>query len=361
MRVHLLRNEEVPEELFQEIVLFLQSFSGPVRFKAAGSLIGYNDEDLELEELDERKFYKQARVYESLECSSLDIPPRRLMVSWQEMFDRCNEYRLAKDLGNDDFVLLLTDVANEYNWFSALDPGNLKNGFVHTDDWEFYMHCNPVYPIAYLVACLLLQEHFYVAPDFLRTGIHVAPLGCINDFCEQKKEILLKLRTADICHDCMETLKTSCEPLVLQQVLDIFEGVRTRILFNQNFRQNLKPSKLRITRSKKLILVDYGKIEIKLTPLEKTLYLFFLQYSEGVMLHDLPDYRDQLKEIYSGISTSGLLAEICKRVDDLVNVNSNSASEKISKIKNAFVTAIGTDLSKHYFIHGSNGEPKKIS
>src|SRR5215207_1311388 len=120
MRVHLLRNEEVSEELFQEIVLFLQSFTGPVNFKAAGSLIGYNDEDLELEELDEKKFYKQARVYKSLECSSPTIPPRRLIVSWQEMFDRCDEYRLENDLGNDDFVLLLTDLANEHNWFSAL-------------------------------------------------------------------------------------------------------------------------------------------------------------------------------------------------------------------------------------------------
>ena len=59
-------------------------------------------------------------------------------------------------------------------------------------------------------------------PGLLRTGF-------LNDFCEQEKEIL---RTDDICHDCMETLKTSFDRLILQQVLDIFEGVRTRLLFN---------------------------------------------------------------------------------------------------------------------------------
>src|SRR5688572_6493545 len=97
----------------------------------------------------------------------------------------------------------------------------------------------------------------------------------MNDFCGHKKEVLMKLRTGDACYDCVETLKQSCEPLVLQQMFDIFEGVRTRMLFNQNFRQNVKPSRLFITKSKKIILEDFSKIEIKLTPLEKTLYLFF--------------------------------------------------------------------------------------
>ena len=359
MRIHLLRNKEVSEELYQEVVLFLQSFNGPASFHAAGSLIGYNDEDLEIEEMDETKFYKQKKISEALECS-YRIPEQRPIVTWNEMFERCNKYRVKKNLDRNDFVFLLTDVANEHNWFSALDPENLKNGFVHTADWEFYVRCNPVYPITYLVACLVLQEHFYGDPDFLTHVVHDSPLGCMNDFCGNKKEVLMKLRTADICYDCIETLKQSCEPLVLQQMLDIFEGVRTRMLFNQNFRQNVKPSKLFITKSKKIILEDFNKIEINLRPLEKTLYLFFLQHPEGVMLHDLTDHKAELLQIYSRISTSGLSAEIHNRIDGLVDVNSNSASEKISKIKAAFVNAIGTELSKHYIIWGENGEAKRI-
>ena len=48
------------------------------------------------------------------------------------------------------------------------------------------------------------------------------------------------------------------------------------------------------------------------------------------------------------------------RIDDIVNVTKNSAVEKISKIKTAFVKAIGEKLAKHYYIHGGNGELKKI-
>ena len=49
------------------------------------------------------------------------------------------------------------------------------------------------------------------------------------------------------------------------------------------------------------------------------------------------------------------------RIDDILNITKNSGVEKISKIKAAFVKAIGEKLAKHYYIHGGNGEVKKIN
>ena len=48
------------------------------------------------------------------------------------------------------------------------------------------------------------------------------------------------------------------------------------------------------------------------------------------------------------------------RIDEMVNITSNSAVEKISKIKAAFVKAIGDELAKFYYIQGGNGEVKKV-
>lgn len=78
------------------------------------------------------------------------------------------------------------------------------------------------------------------------------------------------------------------------------------------------------------------------------------------MLTDFVDHRDEFIRIYSSISSSGLLTEIHGRISDLVNVNSGSASEKISKIKSKFVSAIGKELAKHYIIEGLQGEGKRI-
>jgi hypothetical protein len=69
----------------------------------------------------------------------------------------------------------------------------------------------------------------------------------------------------------------------------------------------------------------------------------------------------ELYQIYAAISTRGDLIEMRERIDDMVNALSNSASEKISKIKKAFEDAIGLDLAKHYYIQGEPGQLKKIN
>jgi hypothetical protein len=65
-------------------------------------------------------------------------------------------------------------------------------------------------------------------------------------------------------------------------------------------------------------------------------------------------------EIYGKISSLGSLDEMKGRIDDMVDVTKSSAFEKISKIKAAFVKAIGEELAKSYYIQGGNGEVKRV-
>ena len=58
--------------------------------------------------------------------------------------------------------------------------------------------------------------------------------------------------------------------------------------------------------------------------------------------------------------TFALLTEMKYRIDDMVNALSDSASQKISRIKRVFEEAIGPDLAKHYYIKGESGQKKKI-
>ena len=359
MNIHLIRSKGFPQAQYIEVVEFLQSFDGPVQFVGTGSLQEFNQEELSMEDVKEKQFFKQNG--EALNFYRCDmVPEERLEASWMNLFNQCQQYRKEKRLPQNDLVLLLTEIANEHNWFSALDPSNTSNGFVHTAEWEHYVKCSEVFPVAYLVAALVLQKHMFKNMQSLRHAVHNFPLGCINDFCEQKQEVLLKLRTADVCLDCLQLLTDELKPLEIQQLLSIFEGVRLRMLFSQNFKQNLKPGRLHINVQGKIMLPDYGNIPIKLTPLEKTLYLLYLNHPEGILLPHLVDHKDELIKIYSRISTSGLLAEVHSRVKGLVDMTSNSASEKISKIKAAFVKAIGADLARQYYIGGEQGNKKMI-
>jgi hypothetical protein len=361
MNVYLLRSEEFSQEKYNEVLEFLQSFEGPVRFLGAASIQAVRNPGIFLEDVNKERFFKQERdICYSRDLCMKQIPEKRKVTSSKNLFGLCNQARIENNLLSNSMVILLTEIANKANWFSGLDPANTYNGFVHTDEWDYYVNCSEVFPVAYLLASLVLQRHMFKSIASLQRAVHDRPMGCINDFCGHKRDIILKLRTADICIDCMHLLQDKVDLLEMQQMLNIFEGVRVRMLFNQNFRQTVKPSKIKITEQGKIFLSDYGNMEIKLTPLEKTLFLFFLNHPEGMMLHDLVDHKEELVRIYSGISTSGLLAEIRNRIDSLVNVNSNSASEKMSKIRSAFRKSVGKDLAKSYYIRGEQNGVKRI-
>ena len=196
--------------------------------------------------------------------------------------------------------------------------------------------------------------------DELRTSVHMDPIGCLNDMCLAKKDIKLKMRTADVCGDCMEKLKGKLSFAEINQALNILESLRIKMLFSQNFKQNVPLSRLIIDNKKRIFLPDFGNIEIKLRPLEKTLYLFYLDHPEGVGLSFLRGKKEELYKIYGSLSSLGDLFEMRKRIDDITNITSNSAAEKISKIKAAFVKAIGEELAQHYYIQGGYEEAKRV-
>ena len=126
----------------------------------------------------------------------------------------------------------------------------------------------------------------------------------------------------------------------IMHALKIMDSLRVKMLYAQNFKQHVELSEVYVDpRNNKIYLPGFSNIEIKLRPLEKALYFLFRRYPNGLFLSDLPDHRDELSDIYEQISHTGTRTEMRDRINDLVNVLSNSASEKISRIKRAFEEA----------------------
>ena len=120
-----------------------------------------------------------------------------------------------------------------------------------------------------------------------------------------------------------------------------------------------KISRLVITKEYQILLPDY-KIEIELTPLPKTVFLFFLNKPDGIYFKDLPLYKKELYEIYLKISSKSDIESIKQSIDDLINPFSNSMSEKCSRIKEGFSKKLADKFAKHYYIVGDRSKPKKI-
>jgi hypothetical protein len=116
-----------------------------------------------------------------------------------------------------------------------------------------------------------------------------------------------------------------------------------------------------ITKDWRIMLPDYNNMEIKMEPLVKAVYLLFLQHPEGIVFKKLPDYRQELTEIYARLRPLGLSDRAMQSIEDVTNPLLNSINEKCARIRGAFLSQFDNHMAKSYYIDGNRGEPKKIS
>ena len=366
MTIHLIKDTGLSPEVFTAVYDLLTAIDGTIRFTCdPESIIDFSEDEISSRIYDDGKAFG-TKTYSTNNMklnsySAIEFPAIRQQASWSTFFRKCKTYRKVKSIPEKDMVLLLTDVSNNQNWFSTLDKDGPNNGFIHTADWDFFLSCPRQFPIAYEVIALLMHRYSFDPQKPIIEQAHRRAIGCVSDLCIEKKEIILKMRTADVCGDCMTKLKQSMPMVDIIHALKIMDSLRLKMLFAQNFKQHVALSKVFIdNRNNKIYLPDFGNIEIRLRPLEKALYLLFLEHPDGLYITELHDYKQRLMQIYRDIRITGHDIELLKSINEMVNVTTNSASEKISRIKRVFEEAVGPDLAMHYYIQGANGERKKV-
>ena len=124
--------------------------------------------------------------------------------------------------------------------------------------------------------------------------------------------------------------------------------------------QSVKISRLRITRHFKIYLTDYDNAEVKMGPLPKTVFLFFLRHPEGVMFSHLMDHRKELQMIYERVCTNDDPQKMHDSIKRLIDPLDNSISEKCAAVKKAFILNIADNIASNYYISGAQGEKKGI-
>ena len=69
-------------------------------------------------------------------------------------------------------------------------------------------------------------------------------------------------------------------------------------------------SRLLVTENYCITLPDYDNTEVRLEPIQKAIYLLFLRHAEGIRFKELPDYREELAEIYHSMKKRTLLIRL---------------------------------------------------
>lgn len=118
--------------------------------------------------------------------------------------------------------------------------------------------------------------------------------------------------------------------------------------------------KLTISRNYKLFLGE-KRIEVRMEPLVKAVFLLFLKHPEGIIFKDLPDYRQELTKIYSEVRPWGLTDRAIQSIEDVTNPLLNSINEKCARIRKVFIALLNSKAAEYYYIKGTRGGIKSIS
>lgn len=372
MNVHLIKSPEYNSNDFQSVYELLSTFDGPLTFSVA-------DIEFSVEEFETfGTFYHRGNIDPDLKKKMIHNSLKNPW-SWDRFFSICQAYRDRLNMQNSDFVIFLTERKNDMNWFGAFDENN--NAFIQTSDWNLYTSNNPKYPIAYEVVANVLRKlmtipekpvfmnwdpgvmmciQMKLPPGLSEKFFHRIPKGCINDLCQEKRQIILKLQTGNICKDCIDQLKSNkINPALLIQAKTIFNAIRTEFLF-QTEDPVLEPIPLIVDKRNKIFFPDQN-IEIRLNPIFKTLYLFFLSKPDGVTLAQLSDFTEELISIYRKIRPSASLEDSEARIKNLCYPNGDGFNPAKSRINKMITEILRDPLADFYRISGERGEPYKIT
>lgn len=182
---------------------------------------------------------------------------------------------------------------------------------------------------------------------------------------EEEEGLLYRVGEEDFDYDADSYFDSESKELI-EEIRERIEKLNKKGIRNYIIKQLLKEeddnlSRLRITKDYRIFLPDYKNMEIKMTPLPKAVFFLFLKHPEGILFKHLPDYKDELMQIYKKVKGSLFDSSLAiKSIEDVTNPLSNSINEKCARVREAFVSQFDEHLAKNYYIDGARGEAKKI-
>jgi hypothetical protein len=334
MNVHITCTPEFTLDKLKEIVSLLNSVPGEFKF-----LLG--------NPLTQKQYSRLNKKFEDInQISSL---------SFEEYFELVEDYRERIENINDmDFVILISSIRNNRNWFSAFDNRNI---FVHGVEWDLISDVDSKFGIAYECVENIFQSliELDIANYQQEPNIHLKSLGCINDFCGPKKEILKKLQSANICPSCYErSVKKGVSDLVMTHIVSIMEEIRKEFVISRKFTKQASLEKVKVDEKGNITI---GGKPIKMELLPKVLYIGFLQMIDGIPSDKKCEKKDHFEEIYQIMKRNPdrlvIQKMLCSTIKHEKSIERRKPTFETnrSKIKMAIKIVLGETLANYYSVN----------
>ena len=369
LKVAILKDDTTPNNLMQPIIALLNKSKDHIEFKyytvdkpqQISAIVEYEDE------LRFKRMQSMPPVMFSLAPAS-SYPVKEQEYTWDELFEHIDflkdkyQTEASKDPQNydkeveADLTIYLTGYGNDKNWFSGMNE-DLTKGFVKTSKWEYFFgKVSQQFPIAFEVISLVYQHLTYTNRDEALSNVHKIPRGCLMDLSQNKDDVILKMRSADICYDCMAKIEEKkLDVRMMQSIINIMEETRGNLLFRKRADYFNTTSRIEVVGNlKTLFFVDYGNLEFSLNPKERTVYLFFLNHPEGVCLVDLQDHKKELWELYKAISNTTNYTTLQEAFELLINPKDENIVQVLSRIRRKLNNLLA-DQAERYMITGERG------
>lgn len=195
-KVHLVAQKGVPKAHLEEVALWFQRNPGPITV--------------------------------SVSSRPLELPiGEDGVLRWADVFGSLSRLREDMQIQSGDFLYMLTGTPNELNWYAAEDEANMHNGFGHVADFSWATSAPGSVVSAHYISKAVFNALISEAGRDWRMMWHDNPRGCFFDFCNRKEDLNFKLRTADICGDCLQVFREIGLPDdLLLQTVQIMEACR---------------------------------------------------------------------------------------------------------------------------------------
>lgn len=274
------------------------------------------------------------------------------IFEFSEFFEICRNYRNKNSIIKpDDFVVLLTNKQNTQGWFSAVRNRNI---FIDINNWETITKKASIYSITHQLFENIFQSLIGIEYNNVKgnKNIHTKSIGCVNDFCDDPHDVVIKLTSANICHSCIEyALKKKVDTSILHEIVEVFEKVRKEIRTSIPLSNIASLKRLRIDSKGNIYL---GDDILKMTQMATTLYIYFLLNNNN-KLSRLSKNKEELIRIYTKLKPEGNKHR--ESVERLVDLSGKRFNDVKYKINDLFKSHLNNLIVHYYQILPTSEKP----